>query len=137
MKREFPASRARMFEFFADAARLREWWGPRGFGIPSIDFAPRVGARYRIEMKPPEADAFHLSGTFREVDPPSRLAFSFEWEPADPDDVETVVELSFREVDGSTEVALAQGQFKTDSRCALHRDGWTESFDKLGELLAQ
>jgi uncharacterized protein YndB with AHSA1/START domain len=49
----------------------------------------------------------------------------------DPDDVETLVALSFRDLGGSTEVALTQGRFKTEARLALHRDGWTDSFDKL------
>ena len=68
--------------------------GPQGFSIPSIDFTPDVGATYRIEMQPPEGQAFALTGTFRRVDP-SHRAFSFEWQPADPDDQETLAQLSF------------------------------------------
>jgi uncharacterized protein YndB with AHSA1/START domain len=126
-----------VFEFFRDATLLAKWWGPRGFSIPRIDFAPRLGATYRIEMQPPDGEAFHLSGTFRKVDAPSRLAFSFQWEPADPDDQETVAELSFEAIDKSTEIVLAQSPFETDERRELHRDGWTESFDKLTQLVAQ
>ena len=135
MTRVFGAPRARVFELFAEADSLARWWGPRGFSIPEIDFRPRVGAVYRIQMRPPDAPAFHLTGTFHEVDPPSRLSFSFRWEPPAADDVETLAELSFREIDGATEVHLVQGSFMTDDRRSLHRDGWSESFDKLGELL--
>jgi uncharacterized protein YndB with AHSA1/START domain len=87
-------------------------------------------------MQPPQGDAFQLTGTFREVDVPARLAFSFEWVPADPDDVETVAELSFASRGDATEIQLVQGPFKTEERRALHRDGWTESFDKLVELVS-
>ena len=137
LTRLFPAPRARVFEFFARPPLLAEWWGPRGFSIPSIDFVPRVGGSYRIEMQPPEGDAFELTGTFREVDPPSRLTFTFEWEPADPDDEETLVQLAFEVTDDSTSVQLRQGPFKTEARRALHRDGWTESLDKLAELVTE
>ena len=36
---------------------------------------------------------------------------------------------------GETEVSLSQGPFKTEERQDLHRDGWTESFDKLEAVL--
>ena len=35
-----------------------------------------------------------------------------------------------------TEVGLVQAPFKTNARLALHRDGWSDSFDKLEALLA-
>ena len=88
-------------------------------------------------MQPPDGDSFYLKGRFHDVDSPSRIAFSFNWDPADPADVETLAELSFRAIDDSTELVLAQGAFKTDERLALHRDGWAESFEKLGELVHQ
>jgi uncharacterized protein YndB with AHSA1/START domain len=100
-----------------------------------VEFQARVGASYRIEMQPPEGDSFYLTGEFREVDPPTRLAYTFTWEDPDPDDVETLVALSFRDLRGSTEVAFTQGPFKTEARRALHRDGWTDSFDKLERLI--
>ena len=87
-------------------------------------------------MQPPEGDRFYLTGEFREVDPPAHLAYTFAWEDPDPDDVDTVVDLSFRDLGQSTEVALAQGPFKTEARRRLHRDGWTDSFDKLERLMS-
>jgi uncharacterized protein YndB with AHSA1/START domain len=88
-------------------------------------------------MQPPEGDPFYLGGEFREVDPPARLAFTFLYEEPDPDDVETLVELSFRDRGESTEVEFAQGRFKTEARLELHRDGWTDSFDRLEQLISQ
>jgi uncharacterized protein YndB with AHSA1/START domain len=134
--RMFSTPRTRVFESFADATQLKRWWGPRGFSIPNIDYVPRVGARYRIRMQPPAGEAFDLTGIFRDVDAPSSLAFTFEWEPADPDDQETVAEVSFGVSDDGTEVHVRQGPFRTEARRQLHRDGWTESLEKLGEVLA-
>lgn len=135
IERVLPAASPVVFRAFSVSGELARWWGPEGFSIPSLDFNPRVGHGYRIQMQPPGGDPFQLTGEFREVAPPSRLAYTFVWEPADPDDVETLVELSFRELGESTEVAVAQGAFKTEPRRELHRDGWTESLDKLERLL--
>jgi uncharacterized protein YndB with AHSA1/START domain len=136
LNRILPAAPSLVFEVFTDPNALTSWWGPQGFSIPSLEFDPCVGESYRIEMQPPEGGAFYLTGSFRVVEPPSRLAYTFRWEDPDPDDVETVVDLSFRDLGESTEVALAQGQFKTEARLALHRDGWSDSFDKVEALLS-
>ena len=136
LRRVMPAAPPVVFGAVAEADQLAKWWGPRGFTIPSLTFEPRAGDRYRIEMQPPEGDPFYLSGEFREVDPPSRLAFTFAWEDPDPDDAEYLAELSFRDLGGSTEVVLVQGPFRTEERRELHRGGWTDSFDKLEELVA-
>jgi uncharacterized protein YndB with AHSA1/START domain len=126
-----------VFGAFSTPDQLAKWWGPAGFTVPWLDFGPRVGEGYRIQMQPPEGDPFHVAGEFRQVDPPTRLAFTFAWEPPDPDDIQNLVELSFRDLGESTEVALTQGPFKTEARLELHRNGWTESFDKLERLISQ
>jgi uncharacterized protein YndB with AHSA1/START domain len=73
----------------------------------------------------------------RVVDPPRRLSYTFRWEDPDPEDRETVVTLSLRDIDGtSAELAFTQGDFATERRRALHEEGWTQSFDKLDELMA-
>jgi uncharacterized protein YndB with AHSA1/START domain len=136
LERVLPVSPAVVFGAFSDPDRLRKWWGPEGFTIPGVEYHQRVGETYRIEMQPPEGESFYLTGEFREVDPPARLAFTFVWEDPDPDDVATLVELSFTDLDGSTQLGLSQGRFKTEDRRQLHRDGWSDSFDKLERFLS-
>jgi uncharacterized protein YndB with AHSA1/START domain len=137
MTHVLPATPAAVFAAFADPQQLREWWGPKGFQVRDLDFDPRPGKSYRIEMQPPEGDAFNLTGEFLEVEPPSRLAFTFIYEDPDPDDVDTEVNLSFRERDGSTEVGFRQGEFKTPARRSLHHDGWSDSFERLSRFLSE
>ena len=137
IERVLPAPRPTVFAAFSDPKELAKWWGPEGFTIPSLEFQARVGASYRIQMQPPEGDAFYITGRFQTVDAPDRLAYTFAYEEPDPDDVETLVDLSFRDLGQSTEVALTQGPFKTEARRALHRDGWTDSFNKLERLFSR
>jgi uncharacterized protein YndB with AHSA1/START domain len=136
VERILPAGWETVYEAFTDPAELAKWWGPEGFTIPTLEFDPEAGGHYRIVMQPPDGEPFQLTGEFRDVEPPRRLAFTFAWEPADPDDVETLVALEFRDLSGATEISLAQGRFKTEARRELHRDGWGESFDKLERLLS-
>jgi uncharacterized protein YndB with AHSA1/START domain len=137
IERAFRTHRQAVFKAVSEPQSLSLWWGPEGFRTPHVEFEPRVGARYRIEMQPPSGDPFDLTGEFREVDPPARLAYTFVWNPPDPDDVETVAALSLRDRGDWTDVILTQGPFKTDARRGLHRQGWTEAFDKLERLLSR
>lgn len=88
-------------------------------------------------MQPPEGDLFCLVGEFLEVDPPGRLSCTFRWEDPDPEDRETVVMLSLRDIGGTrTELLIGQGDFATERRLALHEEGWSQSLDKLEELMS-
>jgi uncharacterized protein YndB with AHSA1/START domain len=129
------APRERIFRAMTEAAELAAWWGPHGFTTPEVELDLRVGGRYRLTMQPPEADQFHLAGEFVQIDPPSRLAYTFRWEEPDPDDRETVVSLSIDAVSDATEVTLSQGKFATEARLGLHRSGWTDALEKLRNLV--
>jgi uncharacterized protein YndB with AHSA1/START domain len=135
MRRVLPATRAEVWTALTDPAVVARWWGPKGFTVPELDFEPQPGERLRIAMQPPEGERFHLHGEFREVRAPSRLAYTFAWDPPDTDDRETLVTLSLEERADGTEVALTQGAFTTEERLALHDGGWSESFEKLEQLL--
>jgi hypothetical protein len=43
--------------------------------------------------------------------------------------------LSLGDVADATQVSLSQGEFATEARLALHRGGWTDSLEKLRELI--
>ncbi len=126
-----------MFAAHVDPDELAAWWGPRGFTAPQVELDARVGGRYRIAMRPPGGDPFHVSGEFREVAPPTRLVYTFRWEEPTPDDRETLVALSLAERDGATALVVEQGVFATQERRSLHVNGWTETLDRLEELLAR
>jgi len=129
------AAAERVFAACVEPEKLAEWWGPAGFTAPSVDLDVREGGRYRITMQPPDGEAFHLRGGFREVDPPRLLVYTFEWEEPDPDDQETVVTLSFLDHREGTRLVLDQGPFATEARRALHEAGWTETLERLEQSL--
>ena len=136
LERVLHASRPLVFEACIDPQELAKWWGPAGFTSPSIEIDPRVGGGYRIAMQPPDGELFYLRGEFREVDPPNRLIYTFVWEDPTPDDQETVVTLSFGDLERDTALVLDQGPFATEERRALHEAGWTDSLERLEASLS-
>jgi uncharacterized protein YndB with AHSA1/START domain len=135
LERALPAARTAVYRALTDPEELGKWWGPSGFTAPSVEFDPRVGHGYRIAMQPPDGELFHLTGEFVEVDAPVALAYTFRWDPPDPDDQETVVTLSLEDRGEGTVVRMTQSSFATEARYALHEAGWTEAFERLEGLL--
>jgi uncharacterized protein YndB with AHSA1/START domain len=135
LKCTLDASCERIFGMLTEPVELAKWWGPHGFTTPETELDLRVGGGYRFSMKPPDGDLFHLSGEFLEIKRPSRLVYTFRWEEPTPDDRNTVVTLSLDDIGDATEVSLSQGLFTTEERIALHRSGWTDSFERLREVV--
>ncbi|WP_257153827.1 SRPBCC family protein [Streptomyces lunaelactis] len=137
LQRVLRARRTVVFRALTEPQELAKWWGPDGFVTPGVESDLRPGGGYRIAMQPPEGDLFYLVGEFLEVDPPARLSYTFRWEDPDPEDRETVVTLSLRDIGGTgAELAVSQGDFATERRQALHEEGWTQSLNKLEELMS-
>jgi uncharacterized protein YndB with AHSA1/START domain len=126
----------RVFEAMTDPEQVAKWWGPEGFTCPEVTLDLRVGGAYRIAMQPPDGELFHLVGRYVEIERPSRLAYTFRWEPPDPDDRENVARIALREHEGATEVALTHGPFATEARRELHKAGWTDTLARLASHLA-
>ena len=128
-------SRRHVFAAMTDPEQVAEWWGPKGFTCPEVNLDVRVGGVYRIAMRPPVGELFHLVGAYVEVVPPSRLAYTFRWEPPDSDDRETIARLTLRDTNGVTDVELLQGLFATEARRDLHQAGWADSLARLARYL--
>ncbi len=136
LERILPVARDRVLSAFVEPTQLSNWWGPADFTVPQADLDVREGGRYRIEMRPPEGEPFWVFGEYREVEPPGRLVYTFEWDPPTPDDQLTLVRLAFLPVDEETHLVVEHGPFKTDERYELHEAGWRDTLDRLGAWLA-
>ena len=117
-----------------DPSELARWWGPHGF-TNLVESDLRVGGSYRITMTPPDGDAFHLRGEFRDIATNELLAYTFVWEEPDTEDMPNKVTIAFDARGDSTLMTIDHGPFRTEARHELHRSGWTESLDKLERLL--
>ena len=137
LERTVDAPREVVFRMHTDPELFARWWGPRGFTVSSIEADVRVGGAYRIEMQPPEGEAFFLGGEFVDVEPPVRLSYTFRYEDPDPDDRENVVVFSLADVHGSTAVTVDQRPFASEARLALHRQGWTDTLERLAVAVTE
>ena len=125
-----------VFEAFARAELLQRWWVPRSMGMTllSCEVDARVGGKYRLvfDYGGPEPAAFF--GTYVEVEPYSRLAWTNE-EGGESGPVTTV---TFEEEGGKTRVVLREvypSKEALDAAGTGAADAMVETFDQLDELL--
>jgi uncharacterized protein YndB with AHSA1/START domain len=129
------APREEVFRAWTDPAELRRWWGPGEFTCPEAEVDLRPGGSYRLVMQPTAGDAFVLGGTYREVDPPSRLVYSWRWEtgPA-ADGSESLVTVEFRDHGDETELVLTHSDYPEAHGAAPYRMGWEGGLVKFEAL---
>jgi len=116
------ASPETVFSYFTDPVKFVEWMGMDA----TLD--PRPGGVCRLTMNP----AASVAGEFVEVEPYSRIVFTWGWEqeflltpPAS-----TAVEVSFTPDGDETVVRLVHRRL-TPKTVDFHRVGWDHYLDRL------
>jgi uncharacterized protein YndB with AHSA1/START domain len=147
--RVFDAPRALVWRAWTEPALLMRWWGPRGYTLPHCTVDLRVGGSWQYCMRSLEGRDFWCRGTYLEIVEPERLVTSDYFcdaqgtriSPASvgmpermPDDM--VLTTTFTELKGRTTVTIHQSIPESIAKRCGAPEGWNQSFDKLGELLA-
>ncbi len=132
VRRVFEASPERLFRAWTTPEELKRWHAPGALTTPLAEVDLRVGGTYRIHMMEPGGKEHRVSGTYRTVEPPRRLVYTWKWED---DPTETVVTLEFLPKGKGTELVLTHEGFAAEERRASHEHGWTAIFDKFGAQL--
>ena len=125
-----------VFEAFTRAELFRRWWVPKSMGMTllSCEIDARVGGKYRLEFDigGPEPAAFF--GTYVEVKPHSRLA----WTNDEGGEGGSVTTVTFEEQGGHTLLVLCESYPSKEALDAAGTgaaEAMFETFDQLDELL--
>jgi uncharacterized protein YndB with AHSA1/START domain len=126
-----------VFEAFTRAELFKRWWVPKSMGMTLLacGLDARVGGKYRLEFDVggPEPAAFF--GTYVEVQPFSRLA----WTNDEGGEGGSVTTVTFEQHGGKTLVALRESYPSKEALDAAGTgaaEAMVEQFDQLDELLA-
>ncbi len=138
IERTFAAPAERVFEAFTSEEVMRRWWhAGTDWETPEADVDLRVGGEIRVVMRDPHKDeSYGGGGRYTEVEPPSRLAFTWLWDDVPvPDQAEQMIEIEFAERDGETTVRFTHRNLWDEEALADHEDGWNTCFKNLALAL--
>jgi len=137
--RTFDAPRDLVFKAFTDPVLLPNWWGPRGYETLVDKLDVRPGGVWRFVQLAPDGSEHPFNGVFKEVVPPERLVFTFEYEPY-PGHIHTETVL-LEERDGKTHLTDRLLFENVEDRDGMIKagmeSGMRDSMDRLSEVVLQ
>ncbi len=135
LNRRFKAPREAVFRAFTDPAALAKWFGPEGVNVQNVKIDLRPGGAYSMEFVEKDGELIPLSGVYREIEPPRRLAFTWTWGSGGMARLETLVTIELAEADGETELTLIHEGLPSQEFHDLHSQGWASTFSCLDRLI--
>jgi uncharacterized protein YndB with AHSA1/START domain len=131
VSRTISAPREKVFNAWLSPAMLAKFMCPgEGNSVPKAETNPVKGGRFDIVMAMGDQEIPH-AGTYLEIDPYQRLAFTWESPYSLPD---STVTIDLTELDpGTTEITLRQVKFRSEDARQGHLKGWTSILNCLGE----
>jgi len=81
MSRVFNAPREMVWKIYTDPALVPEWWGPSYLTTVVEKMEVKAGGVWRYIQKDPKGNEYAFNGIYKEVTPPERLVYTFEFEP--------------------------------------------------------
>lgn len=127
------AAPEKVFNAWLDPEMLARFMLPGpNTSVPSASSDATVGGRFAILMKSGDDEIPH-AGTYKEIDPHSRIVFTWE-SPYSSDD--STVTLDFAPGEGGTLVTLTHVKFPSEDSRDNHEGGWTQILTVLADVLA-
>ena len=149
IERVFDAPRERVWMAWTDPDLVKRWWGPQGFTAPVCRISLRVGGTYFLCMRSPEGKDYCNTGFYREIVPFERIVATISFADEKGNIVsatsygmtsdfarEMVQIVTFEERGGKTKLTLSHAGIPAGKDMTNAREGWSQSFDKLADLLA-
>ena len=139
--RSFRAPKALVYRAYTEPQLIQRWLlGPPGWSMPVCEMDVRVGGRYRWRWRnDQDGSEFGFAGTFREVEPGTRLVHTEAYDPGTvgdgyPSD-DAIVRVTFTEEQGVTTVTTLIDFASKEARDAAMATGMTDGMEESYQLL--
>ena len=133
LRRMLPVRRERVFAAWTRPELMARWLFPKSDWTAVVAADLRVGGAWSVEMREPSGQVHHQFGVYREIQPVSRLVFTWTCPMLDVTDSVVIVELT--EHGERTELVLSHVLPDDPKVRSSHTDGWTGCLHSLDKFL--
>jgi uncharacterized protein YndB with AHSA1/START domain len=124
-----------VFDAWTQPEHIKKWSAPEGMDVPISEVDLTVGGRFHLQMRNAEGGTHNARGIYQEIDRPTRLVYSWEWDEH-PDHGQSLITVEFKAVDGGTEVTMVHSGLPDETSVTDHEGGWTSCLNRLEALYA-
>lgn len=135
--RTFTATPEEVWRAWTDADAIAQWWHPRGAHTPreSVEVDLRIGGRYVYSMVNNDTgDSVVSGGVYREIEPFTRLVFTWGYPDGDQDD-QPIATVELEAVPEGTRQTFDLRGVEGAPGDGYFYDGWVGVLDVLGDYL--
>ena len=147
LTRVFDAPRELVFKAWTDASQFQQWFGAAacdGATLQSAKLDARTGGKYRLQVRKNDGEFYTTVGTYREVKPPERLVFTWQFEKdgsgeafGEVEPPEMLVTVEFKARGKQTELVLTHEKFASVESRDRHEEGWGRCLNELGKFVGK
>jgi uncharacterized protein YndB with AHSA1/START domain len=137
VRRRLSASVEEVFAAFAEAEIVARWLTPSpDVKLTVLGFDFRVGGAYRFAYDTPDGQRMLVGGTFRSIERPARLVFSWLIEPPDVHaGIASEVTISITPLGAEANLVVQHDQLERDDARARHAEGWAGALTQLERVV--
>jgi uncharacterized protein YndB with AHSA1/START domain len=143
VKRMLNATPERAFQAWTSAEHIQQWMAPEpGMTVPFAKMDLRVGGKFRIQMKKADGEFFTAAGVFKEVKPPERLVYTWDWEKdgsgtefGEVEGKPSLITVEFVKRGKQTELVLMHSRIATVESRDNHARGWSKIAESFGKFV--
>ena len=137
VRRRFRVAPEKVFAAFAEARWVRRWLSPSpDITLALLQFDFREGGAYRFVYHVPGGQITTVRGTYRLIEAPSKIVFSWLIEPPDEHaGLESEVTVTITPYGEVTELIIRHERLMRPGAKVRHAAGWRGALEQLGALL--
>jgi uncharacterized protein YndB with AHSA1/START domain len=136
VKKTVNASRERVYKAWTNPDSLSKWFisSPQSKS-KSVGVDLRVGGSFRIEVIDGDGDLIAASGVYKEIDPPSKLVFTWKWDESSVEKGESIVSVNLVDLGAKTEITVVHAKLASEESARRHTFGWNGCLDTLANYV--
>ncbi len=138
LKRTIPAPIESVWDAFTKAEHIAQWWGPKGIQVHIAKHDFRIGGQWRYTMEMADGHTFVSDGTYSDIEPPTKLVTSADFQPMT---IGVVLEVLFQKNRENTDLKFSvlhptRAYRKQQEGTGFYK-GWEAALDRLENYVDQ